>query len=111
MLETLRTTAVMMMLMKNNIIVDLGFKNPIFPEDNTFLLLFTMVQFNSKAIHLTKSTLIIHIVVTKGDKVEQKSLQSVKTVPQDKLKLKTTLIHCLTDAHMNAHMNESVYTL
>ena len=30
MLETKRTTVVMMMLMKNNIIVDLGFKNPIF---------------------------------------------------------------------------------
>ena len=42
-----------------------------------------MVQFNSKAIHLSKSTLIIYSVVTKGDKVEQKSLQSVKTVPQD----------------------------
>ena len=74
MLETKRTTVVMMMLMKNNIIVDLG---------NIFLLLFTMVQFNSKAIHLSKSTLIIYSVVTKGDKVEQKSLQSVKTVPQD----------------------------
>ena len=73
----------MMMLMKNNIIVDLGFKNPIFPEGNIFLLLFTMVQFNSKAILLSKSTLIIYSVVTKGDKVEQKSLQSVKTVPQD----------------------------
>ena len=42
-----------------------------------------MVQFNSKAIHLSKSTLIIYSVVTKGGKVEQKSLQSVKTVPQD----------------------------
>ena len=73
----------MMMLMKNKIIVDLGFKNPIFPEGNIFLLLFTMVQFNSKAIHLSKSTLIIYSVVIKGDKVEQKSLQSVKTVPQD----------------------------
>ena len=73
----------MMMLMKNNIIVDLGFKNPIFSEGNIFLLLFTMVQFNSKAIHLSKSTLIIYSVVTKGDKVEQKSLQSVKTVLQD----------------------------
>ena len=73
----------MMMLMKNNIIVDLGFKNPIFPEGNIFLLLFTKVQFSSKAIHLSKSTLIIYSVVTKGDKVEQKSLQSVKTVPQD----------------------------
>ena len=72
----------MMMLMKNNI-VDLGFKNPIFPEGNIFLLLFTMVQFNSKAIHLSKSTLIIYSVVTKGDKVEQKSLQRVKTVPPD----------------------------
>ena len=83
MLETKRTTVVMMMLMKNNIIVDLGFKNPIFPEGNTFLLLFTMVQFNSKAIRLSKSTLKIYSVVTKGDKVEQKRLQSVKTVPQD----------------------------
>ena len=73
----------MMMLMKNNIIVDLGFKNPMIPEGNIFLLLFTMVQFNSKAIHLSNSTLIIYSVVTKGDKVEQKSLQSVKTVPQD----------------------------
>ena len=67
MLETKRTTVVMMMLMKNNIIVDLGFKNPIFPEGNIFLLLFTMVQFNSKAIHLSKSTLIIYSIVTKGD--------------------------------------------
>ena len=76
----------MMMMMKNNniIIVDLGFKNPIFPEGNIFLLLFTIVQFNSKAIHLSKSTLIIYsVVIIKGDKVEQKSLQSVKTVPQD----------------------------
>ena len=28
----------MMMLMKNNIIVDLGFKNPIFPEGNIFII-------------------------------------------------------------------------
>ena len=37
----------MMMLMKNNIIVDLGFKNPIFPEGNIFFIIvhYGTVQF------------------------------------------------------------------
>ena len=39
MLETKRTTVVMMMLMKNNIIDDLGFKNLIFPEGNIFFII------------------------------------------------------------------------
>ena len=52
-------------------------KSPKFPGDTTLLLL---LWYNSKAI--SKFTLVIYSVLTKGDKVDQKSLQSVKTVAQ-----------------------------